>query len=58
MSLIDLSAVKARLGCLSFDARTRLATSSAAVFKLVTVDMPALIAELEAMREAAQKEEP
>lgn len=58
MSPTDLNALKARLGSLSFEARSKLATSSPAVFKLVTVDIPALIAEVEEMREALRRSTP
>ncbi len=46
--MIDLNAVKARLGSLSFDARVRLASICPAAFRMVTIDLPAVIAELEA----------
>jgi hypothetical protein len=53
--MTDLNALKARLGSLSFNARTKLASHSPSVFKLVTVDMPALILELEEMRVEAKE---
>ena len=51
----NLNAIKARLGSLSSDMRTRLAGISPAAFHLIAVDLPALIAAVEVYE---QKEAP
>lgn len=53
--MIDLNAILARLGSLSPNARKRIANANATALRLLTVDMPALIAELAAYRAAEVK---